>query len=94
MILSENISNALKIIQKYFSPIEHKRIACLLADKISLDRAVELTDINSYCISKYRYLKNKNGDDIFTKLKNKKINENYRSVLNSWGEVNVAVISG
>ena len=94
MILSENISNALKIIQKYFSLIQHKRIACLLTDKISLDRAVTLTRINSYCISKYRYLKNKNGDDIFIKLKNKKINENYRSVLNSWGEVNVAVISG
>ena len=53
-----------------------------------------MTGINSYCISKYRNLKNKNGDDIFTKLKNKKINENYISVLNSWGEVNAAVISG
>ena len=94
MILSENISNTLKIIQKYFSPIEHKIIACLLTDKISLDRAVTLTGINSYCISKYRYLKNKNEDDIFTKLNNKRINENYRSVLNSWGEVNVVVISG
>ena len=94
MILSENISNTLKIIQKYFNPIEHKIIACLLTDKISLDRAVTLTGINSYCISKYRYLKNKNEDDIFTKLNNKRINENYRSVLNSWGEVNVVVISG
>ena len=93
MILWENISNTLKITQKYFSPVQHKRIACLLTDKISLDRAVELTGINSYCISKYRCLKNKNGDNIFTKLKDKRINENYKSVLNSWGEVNVVVIS-
>ena len=73
--------------------MQHKRIACLLTDKLSLDRTIELTGINSYCISKYRYLKNKNGDDIFTILNNKKINQNYSSVLNSWGEVNVAVIS-
>ena len=93
-VLSENISNTLKIVKKYFSPVQHKRIGCLLTDKLSLDRAVELTGINNSSISKYRNLKNKNGDDIFAELKNKRINENYTLVLDSWGEMNVVVISG
>ena len=91
--LSENISNTLKIFKKYFSPVQHKRIGCLLTDKFPLDRAVELTGINNLSIFKYRNLKNKDGDDIFAELKNKRTKENYTLVLDSWGEMNVVVIS-
>ena len=91
-ILSENISNSMEIIKKNFSPEEYKSIACLLTDKIPLDRAFQLTGIEKSCISRYRTLKNKNK--IFEELNKKRSNEYYQTVLNAWGDVNVTVISG
>ena len=91
-ILSENISSALQIIQQDFSKTEYNSIACLLTDKISLDKASQLSGIKKSCISRYRNLKNKNK--IFIELKEKKINENFRVVLDAWGDVNVMTTSG
>ena len=59
-ILSGNISSTLKLIQKYFSPTEHKSITCLLTDKIQLDGASKLTGIKNESVSRYRMLNNKN----------------------------------
>ena len=91
-ILSENISNTMQIIQQHFRPTEYKSIACILTDKISLDRASQMTGIKKSCISRYRNLKNKSK--IFAEINKKRSNENFKSVLDSWGDVNVTITSG
>ena len=91
-ILSENILSTMQVLQKHFRPVECKSIDCLLTDNISLDRASQLTGITKKNISRYRNLKNKNK--IFEEFEKKRMNENFQTVLDAWGDVNVMTILG